>query len=287
MRLKHNYLEIITVEPKEEHQLIPDLILIPGVSHTASCWRFFQQVLADCGIRSHAVSLRGHGKSAGQERVLENRFSDYILDIYQVVSELHLQQKSYILAGHSMGGYVAQVFFQQQNIGNLCGLILLATLTPKIAREILTIERLSLNRTREQTFLKSVITQDFLPLFSSEEKVRASFFTPTTSPALVQYCWKHLCSEPFRIMLDVLEAPSPENTPFHRSPVLLVGAERDQVMPSSLLQQTGRVYGVEPITFAGLGHDLMLDDAGVGYQTVARYISTWIKSIYTDPQAER
>jgi pimeloyl-ACP methyl ester carboxylesterase len=47
--------------------------------------------------------------------------------------------------------------------------------------------------------------------------------------------------------------------PVGGAPVLVVGSPDDRVVPRASLVRIARHYGVAPLLFPGMGHDLMLD----------------------------
>jgi len=44
-----------------------------------------------------------------------------------------------------------------------------------------------------------------------------------------------------------------------RCPVLVIGTPSDRLVRPADVQRTAEAYGVEPLWFPGLGHDVMLD----------------------------
>ena len=69
-------LEVIT-RKAEEHARPAELVFVHGVFSCAKLWEpFFQPFFAEHGYTSHAVSLRGHGASEGQDRILTTRLRD-------------------------------------------------------------------------------------------------------------------------------------------------------------------------------------------------------------------
>lgn len=71
-------LEIISKYPADEQRPTP-LLFIHGTFHTASCWEaHFLDYFAQHGFVSHAVNLRGHGKSEGREKLHWIRIADFV-----------------------------------------------------------------------------------------------------------------------------------------------------------------------------------------------------------------
>ncbi|HWZ18942.1 MAG TPA: alpha/beta fold hydrolase [Ktedonobacteraceae bacterium] len=64
---------------------------------------------AEHGYRSHALDLRGHGKSEGADRLRWTGIRQYVSDVGQVVERC---EESPILNGHSMGSLVVQKYLE-------------------------------------------------------------------------------------------------------------------------------------------------------------------------------
>jgi alpha-beta hydrolase superfamily lysophospholipase len=58
-----------------------------------------------------------------------------------------------------------------------------------------------------------------------------------------------------------------------KTPVLVVGAEDDTVIPLNSIHKTARAYHTEPIIIPDLAHDAMLDTR---WQVAADHILSWL-----------
>lgn len=86
------------------------LLFIHGICTGAWVWEpHFLPFFAKLGYDSYALSLRGHGKSEGREKVREFALSDFADDIAWALSEI---SGPAVLIGHSLGGGVVQNFVQ-------------------------------------------------------------------------------------------------------------------------------------------------------------------------------
>ncbi|MDA1188327.1 MAG: alpha/beta hydrolase [Chloroflexi bacterium] len=81
------------------------MVLIHGAANSAVAWTYWQSELATRGWASHAVDLRGHGKSVPFD-LSETSMSDYVSDVASVASQL---REPPVLVGWSMGGLVAMM----------------------------------------------------------------------------------------------------------------------------------------------------------------------------------
>jgi non-heme chloroperoxidase len=61
-----------------------------------------------------------------------------------------------------------------------------------------------------------------------------------------------------------------------RPPLLVLGAEKDVLMPAFLVQSTAQTYGVPDKIFRGMGHGVMLEK---DWQHVAETIRDWLDGL--------
>ena len=80
----------------------PPVVLVHGAANSSVVWRYWQDELAGRRWSSHALDLRGHGKSEGS--VDGATMSDYADDVVAFVGTL---PETPVLMGWSMGGLVA------------------------------------------------------------------------------------------------------------------------------------------------------------------------------------
>lgn len=270
-------LEIISWQPETEGEKpgAPIIVLVHGACHTAAHWQCMQPLLANAGYTSLAVNLRGHGHSEGKERLLQASLQDYVDDIRGIIRD-QLQERSYVLIGHSLGGYIAQLVCQQEQQYAPVGVVLLNTVTPKLSGRVGRSPAFLLRGlfSFRQT-LMALRQGDMNLLHPTPQRVREAFFSSQASDEMVQFCYMHLQSEPFAPTQQVKRFPSPETgAPRLQAPLLIIGSEKDRVVPPELLRATAAAYGTTPIIFPKMGHNLMLD---AGYEQVIAAIIEWME----------
>ena len=262
-------LEMFTHDPGVETSL-PDVLFVSGAGHSATCWDYMLPLFAEANFRTRTFNFRGRGN----ETVVDNRLQDYVDDFMSVVKTLRLAERRYVVVAHSMGGYVAQVALQQNEMPGLVGVILLSTMTPRLANHPLVSLRFLFFAARHGDALFDALrTRDFFSLISSQELVRYLFFSRTTPQSTVRFCQECLHSDSLRVMGDVLRAATPERGKRIAVPIQVIGASRDRIVPLQLLHKMAIVYGVHAEIFDS-GHDVMLDTA---YPKVATAMIQWIR----------
>ena len=95
---------VSTVLPKRVSDR-PPIVLVHGAANSTGVWVFWQRALAARGWASHAIDLRGHGRSE-QIDLSGTRMGDYADDVRSLVVQL---LRPPVLMGWSMGGLVSMM----------------------------------------------------------------------------------------------------------------------------------------------------------------------------------
>jgi pimeloyl-ACP methyl ester carboxylesterase len=230
--------EVVSALPSSDEGR-PPLLMVHGIAHGAWCFaENWIPAAAERGWPAYAVSLRGHGDSGGKRHLRTTLTRDYVHDVMQTITEL---PEPPVLIGHSMGAVVAQLVAERYP---LRGLVLL---TPAPLHSGVG-DLLEIARDRPADALGAVVgktlSMDPELLFEgldAETARRYSDRTQTESP-LVQY----------ELLLPRKVGPV-------RCPVLVVGSPGDRLVRAADVRRTAEAYGVEPVWFPGIGHDVMLD----------------------------
>lgn len=232
--------EVISRLP-EEPTGKPPLLFVHGLGQGA--WVFDEHWLpyaAERGFPAHAVSLRGHGRSAGRERLRRTLLRDYVHDVMQAIVSLPTRP---VLVGHSLGAVVVQQVLARYPAR--AGVLVAPV---GVGHGFDTAARLLAHRPDD--FLYGLLGGS-LPLrpgqlfreLGPEDARRYAALTGRESP-FVQY----------QLML-----PRRAEPPRGGAPVLVVGSPHDRLIPVRALRRTARFYGTEPLLFPGFGHALMLE----------------------------
>src|SRR5438477_6628657 len=96
-------LEVLSMRPHKDHDR-PHVLFVHGAGCGAWIWENWLPLFAEHGYPSYALSLRGHGGSAGSYRGA--RLADYVDDLRRMVPPF---EQPPVLAGQSMGARASQL----------------------------------------------------------------------------------------------------------------------------------------------------------------------------------
>ncbi len=254
-------IETFTRSPSSLTHSTP-LLFIHGMWHGAWCWdETFLPFFADHGYRVTALSLRGHAGSEGKIR--GSRIADYVADVEQVARTFDTPP---VLIGHSMGGFITQKYLETHNAP--AGVLLASNPHSGLWHALgLVFLRSPL------LVLEAIFTMRLYPVVRNPKSARwALFSADMPEEQLLKYHAK-MNDESFRAFLDLLglNLAHPKRV---KTPLLILGAEKDTVIPPSDVHATARAYGLKAEIFPNMAHDMMLE---AGWKSVAERILEWLK----------
>ncbi len=103
-------LQLAGYEWRPDGTPVSNVLLIHGQGEHLGRYEYLGEVLAESGVRTVGVDLRGHGMSEGRRGHVK-RWSDYLLDIDAAADML---PDKFAVVGHSMGGLVALGYLAKQ-----------------------------------------------------------------------------------------------------------------------------------------------------------------------------
>lgn len=253
-------IETLTRSPSTPTHATP-LLFIHGMWHGAWCWdEHFLPFFAEHGYRAVALSLRGHAGSEGKIR--GSRIADYVADVGQIAKTFETP----VLIGHSMGGFIVQKYLERRAAP--AG-VLLATnppfgLWPAFGRVL---------RHDPRIVLKAVFTWNMRPVVETPARARWGLFSADMPEEQLLKNHAQMNDESFRMFLDLLglDLAHPQKV---KTPLLILGAEKDTVIAPRDVHDTARAYGVKAEIFPNMAHDMMLEK---GWKSVADRILNWLK----------
>lgn len=244
---------------KDEGKGEPVLIFLHFWGGSSSTWNGVTSILKD-KFRCVSYDHRGWGKSDKPESGYS--ISELAKDTLVLINKLSLQ--NYILAGHSMGGKIAQHIAAQKPAG-LQKLILVAP-SPAVP-----------------TVMPKEMHEEMINAYTSLEKINATidhvFKADDLSPEIRAQVVNDIQSNnessrlgwpAFALLEDVSEGVSDINVP-----TLIIAAENDIVDPPERLEQEVRskIPGARMVVIPGAGHLLMLQYPA----KVAGYIDSFLQ----------
>ena len=255
-------LEIISKYPLKSSHPTP-LLFIHGTLHTADCWDVhFLDYFAQHGFAAHALNLRGHGKSEGREKLRWTRIGDFVEDIENAVRQLPSPP---ILIGHSMGGFIIQKYLEDHDAP---AAVLLSSPSP--AGLLPTAIRTA--RREPWIFAKVNLTLSLRPLIANPQLVGEAFFSNDLPEEQLLEYWKQTQDDSFMAFLDMvaLDLPKPKKV---KTPLLVLGAARDNMIAPSEIEATARAYSTQAEIIPDVAHNSMLER---NWQAVAERILAWL-----------
>ena len=243
-------LEVIKKLPDKD-QGKPPVLFVHGLGHGAWCWHNWLEFVAGAGYPAYAVSLRGHGQSAGS--LLGSHLGHYVDDVIRTATSLSRQP---VIVGHSLGGLVVQRAIARYPAK---AAVLVAPVPARPGAG-----PLALIARHHPADAAKILVGGSLPLrydylFKGLDRVEADRY--------LELCGKESALAQFQVLLH---KPSPP--PLGKAPVLVMGTPDDRLIPLSDLRDTARRYSAPLLEFPGIGHDLMLDE---GWQRPAAAMVEW------------
>jgi non-heme chloroperoxidase len=172
-----------------------------------------------------------------------------------------------VLIGHSMGGFVVQKYLEQYIAP---GAVLMCSVPPQglmsaaidlmMSRPNLLID---LNRVMSGTH-------------DGMGSLRDAMFAQPISLDDMKRIYRHAQPESHRALWDMTLLNLPRASLVARTPLRVMGAALDQVMPVSSIEMTARTYDTEAEIFPAMGHGLMLE---MDWQKPADRILTWLAEL--------
>lgn len=228
----------------------PPLLFVHGGYCDAWCWDpHFLPWFARKGYPSHALSLRGHGESAGRDLMWLAGLDDYAADVERVAAQLPMPP---VLVGHSMGAAVVERLVATRPVR---AAVLLAPIPPAGLLQVAT--RLAAERPDALMHLAMID-----PMRLSAQVLAALepfYFSERMDRDLLRQAVHHINGESPRALLDLsmrLHWSLPER---RATPMLVLGAEQDRICLPEDVEATARHHGVAATIVPGLAHMMMLE----------------------------
>jgi pimeloyl-ACP methyl ester carboxylesterase len=231
-------LELLAAHPPGLAPHKAPLLLVHGLGHAAWCWEHWLRAAADAGHPAYAVSLRGHGGSAGALRTA--RLGDYVDDVVHTAASL---PRRAVLVGHSMGGLVVQKALARYSAH--AGVLVAPVPASPALGSLLSIAR------RHPADAARIMVGGSLPL---RPEYLFNQLDAADARRLADRCGPESPLAQFQLLLH-----RPAAQPRGNAPVLVLATPDDALVPFADVRRTAEHYDAELRAFPGMGHDLMLD----------------------------
>jgi non-heme chloroperoxidase len=257
-------LELISHVPaKRTHPT--QLLFVHGAFVAAWCWDdYFLPYFAKRGFAAHALSLRGHGGSAGGEHLPGTSIDDYEVDVQRIARHIG---GPLAMIGHSMGSMVVQRCLHRLQAA---AAVFMAAVPP----EGLLGSSMLLAARDPELFGEINMIQHAHPGFATLHGVRRAVFSDHLSDEEVG---KHLVRMQPESPRAVFDLSWPQQFFISRGtgvPVLVIGGETDAFFARDMVESTARIYGVTAEIFPDTAHAMMLER---NWQQVADRIIAWLR----------
>jgi len=240
----------------------PEILFIHGCTETTETWLPLMQALADSGVGSAAVDLRGHGKSDGHEALQDAGIKDYVADARSVFEHFSTLR---VAVGHSMGGLIAQLLAAELKLDHA---VLIAS-SPVCGMKA---DGFRMARKHFWTFLMASLRRSFKRLYIDEAVTRSLLFHANTPDAVVRMAMSKLQEDSWRAgneMNTLLQDPAAV-----RCPVTVIGGREDFMVSHASTVATASAYKTKAIFLDQCAHMVPLEAEPT---TLARIILTAIR----------
>ncbi len=242
------------------------VLFVHGAFVAAWCWDDnFLPYFARRGFAAHAVSLRGHGGSAGHGTLAAASLDDYEADVAAAAQHIGAPL---VVVGHSMGGIVVQRCLYRLPAA---AAVLMAAVPP----EGLLGSSMLLAARDPSLFSEINLDHHAHPGYATLQGVRRAIFSDRVTDEAVGRHLARMQPESQRAMFDMSWPQQFFIGRTHRVPMLVLGAAQDAFFPPDAIRSTARACGVAAEIFPDMAHAMMLEP---GWQFAADRIIDWLAS---------
>ena len=258
-RFRLGGLEVIAAGPAKGGTPI---LFVHGAFAGAWMWdEVYLPHFAAAGYEAWALSLRGHGESEGREIIDHHSIRDYVEDVMTVADAMPAPP---VLVGHSMGGFVVQKALERRPAP---AAVLMASVPPQglVAASF----HLAFSHPDLFAQINRLLGGADIP----GEAVSDALFAKPLAPELMRRALRQMSAESQRAIWDMSMFNLVSMHAVHRTPLMVLGADEDRLVPAFVVQSTARAYGVPDHLFAGHGHGFPLEPGG---ERIADAVIGWL-----------
>jgi pimeloyl-ACP methyl ester carboxylesterase len=248
--------------PETEGASRPPVVFVHGAYVGAWCWaEHFLGWFAGQGYPAYALSLRGHGRSAGRDRLHQFGLDDYAADLGFALAGIAGPP---LLVGHSMGAIVVQKYLEG-------GAAAAAAFLCPVPPTGLLPASWSLAMTRPALFAE--INAMAVGGRPSPAALREALFAGPLAPEELARHYERMQGESRRALLDMSWWGLPQRWRMNLPASLVLAAEHDVLIPRAQAELAARHLEAEFRVLPGLGHAVMLESGWLG---AAQALGDWL-----------
>ncbi len=242
----------------------PPLLFVHGAYVGAWCWaEHFLPWFAERGFEAHALSLRGHGRSGGHDRLHGFGLNDYVDDLQLAIGTF---SRPPVVIGHSMGGLVVQKYLERGK----------ATL-PAVVHVCPVPPFGLLPSTLQLAFFRPGLFTEINALATGHRASRAALAEALFSDAVererIDKFYGRMQRESHRALMDMTIWNLPQLWRLPRVAALVLGAEHDALISPTLARSAANLLRAEYHLLEGMGHAVMLEN---DWERAAAVILDWV-----------
>ncbi|SFX00302.1 alpha/beta hydrolase [Marinospirillum alkaliphilum] len=236
-----------------DQQDAPPVLFVHGIFSGAWIWaEYYLDWFAQQGFHAYALSFRGHGQSSAPDPLGQYSLQEYVQDLadaIRTIEQSHGQQP--LLVGHSMGGMVVQSYLSQYR-GR--GALLLASIPPQGLLPVSFSSFLS-NPLQALSMSKNYLLPETV---APHEFAHFMFARPVNGHKMLQWM-QQMVRESLPLLWDMSWQDLPAPWAVARTPLVVVGARHDRLIPPDMVQLTASTYGTQAY-WLDTGHGMMLEE---------------------------
>ena len=225
----------------------PEILFIHGCTCSAETWFPLMIALADAGVGSAAVDLRGHGKSHGHEVLQAAEMKDYVADARRALEHFPTLR---VVVGHSMGGLITQLLAAETKLNH-------AVLIASSPIRGMKADGFRMMSKHIWTFLVASIRRSFKRLYLNEAVVRSLLFHSQTPDTVVRTFMLKVQEDSWRAgneMSTLLPDPTTVSCP-----VTVIGGREDFMVSRASTEATALAYRTKAIYIDQCAHMVPLE----------------------------
>ncbi len=249
----------------DEKRDAPPLLFIHGAFAGAWCWDVnFLPWFSARGFECHALDLPGRRKRPDFAQLQEYGIDDYRECVLAAVDAM---PRPPVLIGHSMGGFLA---WQAAERRTLAGAVLMAPVPPTG----LAAPAMQLMMTNPGLFTE--VASVHAGGAATLDTLHAALFSDLVPKEIARRYLDRFQPESRLAVLGLYAPFFPNVLAVWGTPLKVMGAEKDQLIPYAHVHWTASLTGSSAHIYKDMGHGMMLED---GWQRVTEDIADWLDGI--------